>query len=206
VLENGEYYRLGETKVRHSSARIIASTNKDLREAVRGGHFRADLYHRLSVLTIKIPPLCERGQDKLLLLKNFQDFYAGMGTMFQFDEEAKQAWMGYSFPGNVRELRNIVIRLGAKYPNQVVTQVQLEEELETNFGAEELSEDDSDLSIVRQLQSGGFSLDEVLLDWERRYINASLKLSQGNLSQAARMLGINRTTLYSKMQRLSKGE
>lgn len=206
VLENGEYYRLGETKVRHSSARIIASTNRDLREAVRSNHFRADLYHRLSVLTIKIPPLCERSQDKMLLLKNFQDFYASMGTMFQFDDAAKQGWMEYSFPGNVRELRNIVIRLGAKYPNQVVTKAQLEEELETNFDAEQLSEDDSNLSIVRQLQSGGFSLDEVLLDWERRYINAALKLSQGNLSQAARMLGINRTTLYSKMQRLSKGE
>ncbi len=206
VLENGEYYRLGETKVRHSSARIIASTNRDLREAVRSNHFRADLYHRLSVLTIKIPPLCERSQDKMLLLKNFQDFYASMGTMFQFDEAAKQGWMEYSFPGNVRELRNIVIRLGAKYPNQVVTKAQLEEELETNFEAEQLSEDDSNSSIVRQLQTGGFSLDEVLLDWERHYINAALKLSQGNLSQAARMLGINRTTLYSKMQRLSKGE
>jgi DNA-binding NtrC family response regulator len=63
---------------------------------------------------------------------------------------------------------------------------------------------DSDESIVRTLQQKVFSLDEVLIEWERRYINAALKISQGNLSQAARVLGINRTTLYSKMQRLSK--
>jgi DNA-binding NtrC family response regulator len=204
VLENGEYYRLGETKVRQSSARIIASTNRDLREEVRTGQFRGDLYHRLTVLTIKVPPLCERGQDKLLLLNNFREFYADMGTMFHFDEAAKQTWMNYGFPGNVRELRNIVIRLGAKYPNQLITEAQLVEELETTIESEHMYEIDSDESIVRTLQQGVFSLDEVLIEWERRYINAALKISQGNLSQAARVLGINRTTLYSKMQRLSK--
>jgi len=204
VLENGEYYRLGETKVRNSSARIIASTNRELREEVRSGQFRTDLYHRLSVLTIKVPPLHERGEDKLLLLKNFQEFYADMGTLFQFDTGAKEAWINYSFPGNVRELRNIVIRLGAKYPGQLITQLQLEPELEASIEIENMHEVDSNEAITRHLQQGDFSLDEVLLERERCYINVALKLSQGNLSQAARLLGINRTTLYSKMQRLSK--
>jgi DNA-binding NtrC family response regulator len=202
VLENGEYYRLGETKVRHSQARVIASTNRDLREEVRKGNFRNDLYHRLSVLTIKVPSLNKRYKDKLLLLKNFQKFYTDMGTLFQLDEEAKECWKDYSFPGNVRELRNIVIRLGAKYPNQLVNKTQLYEELEISLSSEPNAE--SDEAILTQLSNGGFSLDDVLLDWERRYINAALKLSQSNLSQAARTLGINRTTLYSKMQRLSK--
>lgn len=206
VLENGEYYRLGETRVRHSQARIIAASNRDLREEVRKGDFRGDLYHRLSVLTIKVPPLCEREDDKFLLLKHFQEFYAEMGTLFQLDEAAKHCWSHYTFPGNVRELRNIVIRVGAKYPNHLINSTQLEEELETNLGQQPIYDDiDSDQAISRQLNRGGFSLDEVLLDWERRYINAALKISQGNLSQAARILGINRTTLYSKMQRLSKG-
>ncbi|NJO17070.1 MAG: sigma-54-dependent Fis family transcriptional regulator [Thioploca sp.] len=206
VLENGEYYRLGETKVRQSQARIIAASNRDLRGEVLAGQFRGDLYHRLSVLTIKVPPVCERDDDKFLLLKHFQDFYAEMGTLFQLDTSARQSWKEYNFPGNVRELRNIVIRLGAKYPNQLVTRTQLEEELETNLNTKQFTsaDTDSDQAIVRQLNKGGFSLDEVLLDWERRYINAALKMSQGNLSQAARILGINRTTLYSKMQRLSK--
>ncbi len=204
VLENGEYYRLGETKVRQSSARIIASTNRDLREEVNTGLFRADLYHRLSVLTVKVPPLCERGEDKLLLLESFQKFYADMGTLFRLDETATACWINYSFPGNVRELRNIVIRLGAKYANQLVSQPQLEEELEPNLGDKQFVEVDSDEDVVKRLQKGNFSLDDELLQWERRYVNMALKLTQGNLSHAARLLGINRTTLYSKMQRLTK--
>jgi len=204
VLENGEYYRLGETKVRHSQARIIAATNRDLREEVKNGQFRGDLYHRLSVLTIKVPPLSERANDKLLLLENFQNFYKEMGTLFKLDEVARQMWLNYAFPGNIRELRNIVIRLGAKYPNQLVNGEQLEVELESDVAETHMQEMDSDEAIERQLNQGNFALDDVLLEWERRYINAALKNSQGNLSQAARILGINRTTLYSKMQRLSK--
>jgi len=204
VLENGEYYRLGETKVRQSQARIIASTNRDLRKEVMTGQFRGDLYHRLSVLTIQVPPLSERDKDKLLLLKHFQDFYAEMGTLFRLDEEAEECWKNYHFPGNVRELRNIVIRLGAKYPNQLISKTLLEGELETHLTHQPTNEQDSDMAITRHLNQDGFSLDEILLDWERRYINAALKLSQDNLSQAARILGVNRTTLYSKMQRLTK--
>jgi len=204
VLENGEYYRLGETRVRQSKARIIAATNRDLAENVKEGKFRGDLYHRLSVLTIKVPPLNDRDDDKFLLLNHFQEFYAKMGTLFKLDEEAKQCWQDYSFPGNIRELRNIVIRLGAKYPNQLINKTQLEEELESNLTNHSSSED-SEQAMMNQINKGEFSLDEVLLERERRYINAAMKISEGNLSQAARLLGINRTTLYSKMQRLGKG-
>jgi len=203
VLENGEYYRLGETRVRQSKARIIASTNRNLHEEVKRGQFRGDLFHRLSVLTIKVPPLSERENDKFLLLNHFQAFYAKMGTLFQLDEKAKQSWQQYHFPGNIRELRNIVIRLGAKYPNKLINNTQLEEEMENRL-VKKLSTDNSEQSIFNQLNKEDFSLDEVLLEWERRYINAAMESSKGNLSQAARILGINRTTLYSKMQRLSK--
>jgi DNA-binding NtrC family response regulator len=205
VLENGEYYRVGETKVRYSHARIIAASNRDLRREVQQSQFRGDLYHRLSVLAIRVPPLCERGEDTLALLEHFQKFYAEMGTLFKLDDSALACWRRYNFPGNVRELRNIVIRLGAKYSNQTVTKTQLEDEMEMEAMPKNVDELDSDEAIMRRLNAGGFSLDEVLLDWERRYINAALKTSQGNLSQAARILGINRTTLYSKMQRLAKG-
>lgn len=204
VLENGEYYRIGETKVRKSNARIIAETNRDLRQEVEKGHFRKDLYHRLSVLTIKMPTVAERDADKLLLLEHFQSFYADMGAMFQLDADARKVWEQYDFPGNVRELRNIIIRLGAKYPNQVVTRSQLENELEIETFDKKNHGFDSDEAIAQQLNSGDFCLDDALLELERRYINAALEMSHGNLSQAARVLGINRTTLYSKTQRLSK--
>ncbi|MEE9287430.1 MAG: sigma-54 dependent transcriptional regulator [Gammaproteobacteria bacterium] len=207
VLENGEYYRLGETRPRIARARMIAATNKDLREEVRARHFRQDLYHRLSVLTVNVPPLRERGVDCLLLFDHFRQLYASTVTPFTLSKEAEKYLEQYSFPGNVRELRNIVIRLGAKYPGKCVGAEELNAELESAFvGPIGTTNSDLDEAAERELMSSGFRLDETLNECERRYINAALKLSDGNLSKAAKLLGINRTTLYSKLQRLSLGE
>jgi len=194
VLENGEYYRLGETRPRTANARIVAATNRDLLEEIRLGRFRHDLYHRLSVLTVNVPPLRERGRDSLLLLEHFRSLYAAKVAPFVLDEEAEKRWLGYTFPGNVRELRNIVIRLGAKYPGEHIGLTELEAELD--------SQSEVDEATIHQLNAGSFRLDEILSGWEQRYIKAALKLSGGNLSEAARLLGVNRTTLYSKIQRL----
>ncbi len=204
VLENGELYRVGETRPRRAHARIIAATNRDLREQVRAGQFREDLYHRLSVLTIQVPPLRERGEDCLLLLARFRELYASMVAPFTLDQDAQRRLLEYSFPGNVRELRNIVIRLAAKYPGQRVMLTALEQELEAGVvGPIGGGDPGLDEKAQQQLRSAGFRLDQVLDGWERRYINAALQLSDGNLSQAARLLGINRTTLYSRIQKLN---
>ena len=204
VLENGEFYRLGETQARKSSARIIAATNRDLKEEVRTGRFRQDLYHRLSVLTINVPPLRERGKDSLVLMEHFKSLYALTMATFDLDKDAAKCLTDYSFPGNVRELRNIVIRLGAKYPGKKVSLEQLQGELETNITALPAEKSDDQLERAEQeLMGHGFRLDEKLMDWEKQYVSAALKISGGNLSKAARLLGMNRTTLYSRLQRLS---
>src|SRR3990167_909151 len=116
VLENGEYQRVGETQTRKSRARIIAATNRDLRDEVRAGRFRSDPYHRLNVFALHVPPLRELEDDRLALLEHFRTFYAReIGRPpFELDTSARKEWIAYSFPGNVRELRNIVIRLTAK--------------------------------------------------------------------------------------------
>ena len=204
VLENGEYYRLGETQVRESKARIIAATNRDLREEVRTGRFRQDLYHRLSVLTITVPPLRERGEDRLLLLDHFRWLYAINNQSFELDKQAKQLLLSYSFPGNVRELRNICIRLNSKYPGSTVTANQLQAEMETQIAGipVTLPEDRAD-QLKQEMMETEFSLEKTLSEWERQYITTALEMSGGNLSKAARFLGINRTTLYSRIQRLS---
>jgi DNA-binding NtrC family response regulator len=197
VLENGEYYRVGETRPRVAEARIVAATNRDLLEEIRAGKFRHDLYHRLSVLTINVPPLRERSGDSLQLMEHFRALYAPKVPPFILDEAGTQRWSQYTFPGNVRELRNIVIRLGAKYPGARVGLTELEAELD--------GQSEVDGSTIHQLSAGGFRLDEILSSWEQRYIEAALSLSGGNLSEAARLLGVNRTTLYSKIQRLQGG-
>jgi len=205
VLENGEYYRLGETQPRTSKARIIAATNRDLRGEVRRGSFRQDLYHRLGVLTIQVPPLREREDDCLLLLEHFRGMYAAGAAPFRLDADAENFLRGYSFPGNVRELRNIVIRLGAKYPGRTVGIKQLSGEVEADIAPAlpAAAEAEIDDAMRQELERGRFTLDDRLEEWERRYVTLALDLSNGNLSRAARLLGINRTTLYSRLQRLS---
>ena len=206
VLENGEYHRVGESATRKRNARIIAATNRDLKLAVRSGSFRNDLYHRLSIFTIQVPPLRSLGEDKLLLLDHFRNFYAAQAQRpsFRLDPSAQEGWMQYSFPGNTRELRNIVIRLTTKYPGIEVNARQIEAEFDpqlelTGTSPAEMSED-----IRQVLQQGGFDLDDLLLGYTARYIDAAMELAHGNVSEAAKLLGIARTTLYSRMEAVQK--
>jgi DNA-binding NtrC family response regulator len=207
VLENGEYYRLGETNIRLSKARIITATNRDLKEAVRAGEFRQDLYHRISVLTVQVPPLREREKDCLLLLNHFRSLYSVGADLFSLTTDAENLLVEYSFPGNVRELRNIVIRLVAKYPGKKVDVEQLQAELEENIlSLADEDEGEVNTRIRQELSDNSFQLDTVLGEREKRYIQVAMGLSGGNLSKAARKLGVNRTTLYSRMQRLGIDE
>lgn len=203
VLENGEFYRIGETKYRVSKARIVAATNRDLKEEVRSGGFRQDLYHRLCVLTIHVPALREREQDVLNLMDYFRKMYAAGNPTVELDEAAKVLLKEYSFPGNIRELRNIAIRLSAKYSGKTITAKALEDELETDFNQNADDLNNGDDFVAEDLKGKNFHLDEKISIWERKYINHALSKCNGNLSKAARMLGINRTTLYSRLQRLN---
>jgi len=241
VLENGEYQRVGETTARISHARIIAATNRNLRDAVRVGLFRSDLYHRLNVFPISVPPLRDLGRDKMLLLEHFRAFYAEQikQAPFELDPEALQLWERYSFPGNNRELRNIVIRLSTKYPGKTVDAAQLQDEFDPfetpptpdrRKQAEErrrirqgYSEEPPHWAISsgyhtasdgagvspelvdntgpaqNRLRAGNFDLDQHLREQEACYIGAALELASGNISEAAKLLGLNRTTLHSRM-------
>jgi DNA-binding NtrC family response regulator len=212
VLENGEYQRVGETQRRFSRARVIAATNRDLRQEIKKGTFRADLYHRLSVFTINVPPLREMDEDRVLLFNHFSRFYADQAQLpsFSLDESAAKLWRDYHFPGNVRELRNIVIRLTTKYAGQKLSAVDLEPELDVaSAPVPEPGPASDPETVVEQAQAHlqrerGFNLDNMLKAWEQGYIEAAMKLTRGNVSQAAKLLGINRTTLYSRMESLQR--
>lgn len=235
VLENGEYQRVGETTTRKSHARIITATNRNVRDAVRVGMFREDLYHRLNVFSITVPPLRELGEDKLVLLKHFSGYYARQikKAPFKLNAEALRLWERYGFPGNIRELRNIVIRLATKYPSQTLTAVQLQNEFDpfeqpvesshqASAPAQGISKSAQTVgtspAALRQenlvdplrpfdklrtqdsgLRAGNFNLDQHLRQQEGYYIAAALELAAGNISEAAKLLSINRTTLHSRM-------
>jgi DNA-binding NtrC family response regulator len=200
VLENGEYQRVGETQTRVSRARVVAATNRDLREEVRKGRFRSDLYHRMSVFEIRVPPLREMEDDKAKLLDYYRALYAAKtgAKPFAFDERARARWMAYAFPGNVRELRNIVIRLTTKYAGYTVGEAELEAEFAP---ASEAARGDPVAHARAELLSGRpFSLDGVLKAVEASYLDAALDIAQGNMSQAAKLLGISRSTLYGRLE------
>lgn len=215
VLENGEFQRVGETNTRISNARVIAATNRDLRQEIRNNRFRADLFHRLSVFTVAVPPLREMGDDRKLLLDHFRVLYAEKigQPPFNLTPEAEISWLQYSFPGNARELRNIAIRLTARYAGQQVNVETLLNEFE------QIDLIDQNLPIYAPAQdlsqakrtahehlsnTGNINLDATLALMERGYIEAAIENSAGNISQAARQLGINRTTLYNRLEGWSR--
>ncbi len=205
VLENGEFQRVGETQSRKSRARIVAATNRDLKAEVKAGRFRGDLYHRLSVFSLLVPPLRDLGEDKLKLMEHFRQRYVATHATqpFALDEEARAAWLDYGFPGNVRELKNIVIRLLAKYAGYTVGRAELSQEFELPAA----SAAPANVANARQEieTRGEFSLASVLGEHEIRYIDAALEISQGNMTQAAKLLGISRSTLYSRLETLRPG-
>lgn len=216
VLENGEFQRVGETQRRYSRARVLAATNRDLRAEVRAGRFRADLYHRLSVFTLRLPPLRELGEDRARLLEHYRLGIARQlsGVPFRLDAAARRLWMDYPFPGNVRELKNIVIRLQTKYPAGEVGENELAAELDLAEAPPQLAaqapappapdpaEARIQAAMARLGSAAEFSLDLTLRAEERAWVEAALRLAQGNMSHAARLLGINRTTLYNRLEAL----
>jgi DNA-binding NtrC family response regulator len=204
VLENGEYQRVGETQTRVSRARIVAATNRDLREEVAKGRFRSDLYHRLSVFELVVPPLRELGDDRLKLLDHYRQLYAGKAGSqpFELDATARARWLAYPFPGNVRELKNIVIRLTTKYAGYTVGEAELEPELAP---ASDSARADPLAQARAELTSGRpFSLDGTLRSLEQAYLEAAIEIAQGNMSQAAKLLGISRGTLYGRLESAGK--
>ncbi len=205
VLENGEYQRVGETQTRVSRARVVAATNRDLREEVQRGRFRSDLYHRLSVFELRVPPLRELGEDKLRLLDYYRALFATKtgSRAFDLDERARERWLAYPFPGNVRELRNIVIRLTTKYAGYTVGEADLEAEFAPP--ADAARSDPVARARAELLGGRAFSLDGHLKSVEQAYVDAALEISNGNMSQAAKLLGVSRTTLYGRLEATGRG-
>ncbi len=191
-LETREFERLGSTKPpRKIEVRVLAATNKRLIDFVNAGSFRLDLYHRLNVMSIVVPPLRERTTDILKLAKNFVSHNnRQFGKHLRgFTSEAEQALLAYAWPGNVRELKNIIERAVFLCEADIITRNDLAIELPANSG-----------NPLRPTLLDGdtiLSLDEVI----KRYIHEVLEKTAGNKSHAARLLGITRKTLRERLER-----
>jgi len=199
VLQEREFERVGQSQPVKVDVRVIAATNSDLGRMVREGTFREDLYYRLNVIQVRLPPLRERREDIPLLVQHFLERLGREQVPPRLDvamsQEAMRLLMGYSWPGNVRQLENVVERALAMSPGHTQIDPQaLPPELRQEPGSQEA------WSAV--LPEGGADFDALIADTERSLIGAALSRTQGNKRQAADLLKLNRTTLVEKMKRL----
>jgi sigma-54 dependent transcriptional regulator, acetoin dehydrogenase operon transcriptional activator AcoR len=201
ALEEGVIYRLGDSKPRRVDVRLVAMTNRNLIDEVEAGHFRRDLYHRISVTRLLIPPLRDRGGDLDILTENFNQSLAlrhGVAPR-RFVPEVMALMHNYSWPGNVRELRNVVESLLLTSDEPCVQCSELPPELlEQARGAPLADHSAATGSTPKASFSTGR---DSLEDTEREAITRAVRAHDGNLTKAALALGISRSTLYRKVER-----
>lgn len=209
ALQNGEIQRLGADRPRHVDVRVIAATNRNLRERVRDGAFRADLYHRLSVYPVPIPPLRERGNDILLLAGRFlENNRARLGLRsLRLSPDAEHALRRYPWPGNVRELEHVISRAALKVLSRganrddIVTLGAELLDLDTEATAPASSAPGVSLDVPQGI-TPGTTLRDAVDDCQRQCIQAALAMHRDNWAQAARALGLDASNLHKLARRL----
>ena len=222
VLQQGEYTTVGGRSPIRTDVRIVAATNKDLRGLIQQGLFREDLYYRLNVVPLRLPPLRERAEDIPDLVRHFFDRGESEGlTTKRISKDALDQLKRHSWPGNVRELENLVRRLAALYPQDEISAEIIEQELrsEQGFGVRHGSlpmPSAEDVSIQQaveiQLQAYFASFkdgmpppgiyDRFLAEFEYPLLLYCLTATSGNQIRAAELLGLNRNTLRKKVREL----
>jgi DNA-binding NtrC family response regulator len=193
ALERREVRRLGETQVRHVDVRVIAATHRDLRALVKAGTFRQDLYYRLAVSELRVPPLRERREDIAVIADHLLKELGSGRRLEEMPKGTLELLESYDWPGNVRELRNVVVRLllfpeeassilapPASGPSGVVDEA-----------GRRLEGLDLPLKAAREL---------VVASFERRYVKAKIASAEGNMTQAAASMGISRQYLYRLLE------
>jgi sigma-54 specific flagellar transcriptional regulator A len=206
VLQERSIERVGSNRSIHCDVRIIAATHRNLEAAIRDGRFREDLFYRLNVFPLEIPPLRDRISDLPLLIANLQIPQSHIkGSRLRLSKHAVECLMRYSWPGNVRELSNLLERLSILYPRQMVEARDLPECYQGGGCSPRLHESSAeelpDASGNRVLPPGGLDLKNHLLTIESILIREAMQKSHGIVANAARLLGMRRTTLVEKMRK-----
>jgi transcriptional regulator with GAF, ATPase, and Fis domain len=191
VLEEKIVVRVGGSKPIHTDARVLAATNQNLAEMVRAKRFREDLFYRLNVVTLELPPLRDRGDDIVLLAEHFLKQFArnARRKLPKLTAGAKKRLVAHNWPGNVRELRNLMERLA-----YLLTEDKIE--------PEDLAFILSPGSQGPNLFDSGADLTEATKQFQTEYIRHAIDRTRGNMSEAAEMLGLHRSNLYRKMRQL----
>ena len=195
ILQEGEFRRVGENKIRHVNVRVIAATNRNLEEAIKLGHFREDLYYRLNVIPIHLPPLRSRIEDVPPLVRHFLAKHQKRNPVkVGINEDALEVLKAYSFPGNIRELENLIQRAISFAKEASITKAEIESYLKGGATGQPL---------VLALDYLTYpTLKNHLQKIERDFIESRLKAAAGSVSDAARLMQITRTALHNKLKKL----
>jgi DNA-binding NtrC family response regulator len=192
VLQDGRMRRVGEYKEIEVNARVLAATNKDLSALIKNGDFREDLFFRLAVIPIRVPPLRERKEDIKLLAEHFISRFAVVKEReIRFTKEAMDLLAGYGWPGNVRELKNLIERLAILKGGKTINPEDLPREMTSDFFS----------STILPGLNYQEAKQKVLDDFNRRIIGNALKENEGNVSKAAETLGMDRGNFQRLMRR-----
>jgi two-component system nitrogen regulation response regulator GlnG len=219
VLQEGEFTLVGGRQAVKANVRIVAATHRDLRQAIRAGQFREDLFYRLNVVPIRLPPLRERAEDIPVLARHFLDKARDAGLPAKsLDTDALDLLRRHRWPGNVRELENLMRRLAALYPQEGLSAEVVTAELAEATGADDAGPDVPpgqeglaqavERHIRQYLAAARDGLpmrdvyDQVIAEVERPLIAMTLSATRGNQIKAAAMLGLNRNTLRKKIRDL----
>ncbi len=217
VLQSGEYMTVGGRTPIRANVRIIAATHRDLRHSIDQGLFREDLFYRLNVVPIRVPPLRERTEDIPALVRHFLAQAASEGLPAKrLDSTALERLRTYRWPGNVRELENLVRRLAALYSQEVIgmdaIEAELAEALPPIRSAGSIETDSLGAAVERHLrdyfgahkntQPAAGLYGRILKEVERPLISLTLEATRGNQIKAARLLGVNRNTLRKRIREL----
>ena len=219
VIQEGEFTTVGGSRAIRTDVRLIAATHKDLRRLIDAGAFREDLFYRLNVVPVRLPPLRSRADDIAELARHFLDKAAAEGLPRKILDTSAIEWMrGYGWPGNVRELENLMRRLAALARDETITAAVVEDGLREgrpDGGTAELVPAGQGLAasieahLARYFATFGDDLppeglyDRILAEMERPLLMLSLAATRGNQIQAAKLLGINRNTLRKKLTDLA---
>lgn len=188
TLQTGEFRRVGGERTLHTSARIIAATNRDLHREVRAGRFRADLFFRLNVVPLSVPPLRERPEDIPVLIAHFAARHSGGDRKaITFSAPALQRLRTYDWPGNVRELEHLIERFSVLFPGETLGPDQLSLPERDRMGGGEAA------------SNGSRSYARALKDFQRNYFSGLLTSHHGNLARAAREAGLDRSQFFRKI-------
>lgn len=209
VIQEKEFERVGGTVTNKVDVRIVAATNRDLELEVSQGRFREDLFYRLNVIPIHLPPLREREDDILLLGEHFLSFFCDQKerSLLRLSRQARELLMAYPWPGNVRELENFMERISILCEND---EVQIEDLPEKILLVAGLQPPESKSDPVQRgfswprledLRGRDLGLKEFMDEVEQRLLYEALETSQGVKNQAAELLGIKRTTLIEKLKK-----